>query len=93
MFGDQHKSHKIERTKTIYEQKLSIVNRELKQMKLRINGFEVFLNELQDKQEKLKKMKEEKIKELVLNYRTLNQKLEQELEQRISLINQEKQKT
>ena len=42
------------------------------ELKLWINSLESYLGDLLDKTEGLKKSKEEKIKELVWNYRTMN---------------------
>ena len=68
MFSEQHSGHKIERLKTIYDQKLGLLNKEMRELKLRINSLENYLGDLVDKTEGLKKSKEEKIKELVWNY-------------------------
>ena len=59
---------------------MALLNKEMKQLKLRINGQEVYISDLENDQENLKKQKEEKIKELIWNYRTLNTKLETELD-------------
>lgn len=90
MFSEKHQGHKIERLKTIYDQKLTVLNKEMRELKLRINSLESYLGELLDKTDGLKKSKEEKIKELVWNYRTMNQRLEQELETKIKSIQNER---
>ena len=55
---------------------MTILNKEMREIRLRINSLETYLLDLADKTELLKKSKDEKIKELVWNYRTMNQKLE-----------------
>lgn len=44
----------------------------MRELKLRINSLESYLGELGDKTENLKKSKEEKMKELIWNYRAMN---------------------
>lgn len=58
----------------------------MRELRLRINSLESYLNELSDKTEALKKSKEEKIKDLVWNYRAMNQKLESELDSKAKAI-------
>ena len=58
----------------------------MRELRLRINSLESYLGELSEKTDVLKKSKEEKIKELVWNYRAMNQKLENELDTKIKSI-------
>ena len=90
MFTEKHKDHTFERVKVIYEKKIDNINKEMNELKLKIRDQESYLFELNKKADLLKKGKEERGKELVLLYRALNSKLENELACKIQNINEER---
>lgn len=90
MFTEKHKNHTFERVKVIYEKKIDCINKEMNELKMKIRDQETYLFELNKKADLLKKGKEERGKELVLLYRALNSKLENELSCKIQNINEER---
>lgn len=72
MFTENHKGHKCERLKIIYEQKMDSINKEMNELRLKINGYKDYLMDLTKKSDLLKKQKDEKAKEFIVFYRALN---------------------
>lgn len=92
MFSDKHKSHKIERLRSIFEKKIDAINKEMNELKNNINKHENYVTEIGQIAEQLKESKDKKNKDLVLLTRALNSKLESELAARLQKLSEEKRK-
>lgn len=92
MFTKTHENHKFERIKSVYEKKVDCLNREMIQMKKKISDYDNYLIQLFKQSETLKKTKEEKVKDLLSLYRTLNGNLDSELSTKMQKIEDEKRK-
>lgn len=92
MFMKTHEGHKFERIRNVYEKRVDQLNREMSLIKRKIDEYDVYLMHLLKQSEALKKSKEDKVKDLLGLYRTLNAHLDTELNNRLQRIEDEKRK-
>lgn len=92
MFTKAHEGHKFERIRSVYDKKVDALSREMTQIKRKIDEYDTYLLHLLKQSDTLKKSKEDKVKDLLSLYRTLNGHLDNELSLRLQRIEEEKRK-
>jgi tripartite motif-containing protein 37 len=92
MFTKTHEGHKFERIRNVYEKRVDQLNREMSLIKRKIDEYDLYVMHLVKQSEALKKAKDDKVKDLLGLYRTLNHHLDTELNNRMLRIEDEKRK-
>lgn len=92
MFTKSHEGHKFERIRAVYEKRVDQLNREMSLIKRKIDEYDLYVMHLVKQSEALKKAKDDKAKDLLGIYRTLNLHLDTELNNRLVRIDDEKRK-
>jgi tripartite motif-containing protein 37 len=90
MFTKLHEGHKFERIKDMFEKTIEAINREMQKLKRKITEYESYQSSLYRHSDTLKKGKEDRVKDLLLLYRSLNTKLDNELTMRMQRLEEER---